>query len=225
MPGMRPGPATSLAVLLACVGAAATAFATASAPRGGAPTTLVAPAKAAPASGATVTVHRCVDAKGRVTLQDAPCPPGSRDEPRQMQRPKDPPRPRRPASPAPAIAPLVLDEPPPPPPRGLIPPPPMYRCISYDGIERFSESYDPNPRCEPIVLYVPWPHRMTDEQALSCRWVEDSCVRLSDRAACVQWKQRRRDAVSEATRAFSDTAAYRKSELERIGQIVDESCP
>jgi hypothetical protein len=224
MPGMRSGPATSLAVLLACVGAAAAAFVAVPAPRTGAATTLVAPPRSQVAQGPTVTVHRCVDAKGRVTLQDAPCPPGSRDEPRQMQRPKDPPRTRRAATPAPAVELPDFEEPLPPPPRDLIPPPPMYHCTSYDGIQRFSESYDPNPRCEPIVLYVPWPHRLTNEQALSCRWVEDSCVRLSDRAACVQWEQRRKDAVSDATRAFSDTAAYRRSELARINQIVSESC-
>ena len=37
--------------------------------------------------------------------------------------------------------------------RELIPPPPMYHCISYDGIERLQRKYDPNPRCEPLVLY------------------------------------------------------------------------
>ena len=36
-----------------------------------------------------VTVYRCVDAGGQVTLSDAPCAQGSRQEVRQMQRPVD----------------------------------------------------------------------------------------------------------------------------------------
>ena len=178
--------------------------------------------KAAPAD--TVVVHRCTDAKGRVTLQDEPCPKGSQGESREMTRPKDPPRQKRITAPALPLD-ALPDEPAPPPRRELIPPPPMYRCTSYDGIERFSESYDPNPRCEPLVLYYPYPNNLTPAQALSCRWVEDSCVRLSDNSACVRWKDMRKDAVSAVTRSFSDTAAYRKSELERLNQITEESCP
>ena len=199
---------------------------------GAAPTTPVpatarataAPVHAPPVpTSATVTVHRCVNTRGQVTLQGEPCPRGSRDDAREMLRPKDP-APR--ARPRPAPAPIVaMDGPPPLPPRAFIPPPPMYRCTTYDGDERFSESYDPNPRCEPLVIYYPYPNNLTPAQALGCRWVEDSCVRLTDKASCDRWKQMRKDAVSEATRAFSDTAEYRKSELARISQIVEESCP
>lgn len=183
------------------------------------------PAAPAPAPTVeTVVVHRCTDAKGRVTLQDEACPKGSQSESREMTRPRDPPR----RKPVPVLAPPIdafPDEPLVMARRELIPPPPMYRCTSYDGIERFSESYDPNPRCEPVVLYYPYPNNLTPAQALSCRWVEDSCVRLSDSAACARWKVLRKDAVSAVTRSFSDTAAYRKSELERLNQITDESCP
>lgn len=170
----------------------------------------------------TVTIHRCVDGKGHVTLQDGPCPAGSRDTLLQMLRPKDPPPPRA----APAVKPTPAESPPPPParPPAPTPPPAMYRCTSYDGIERFSESYDPNPRCEPLGLYYP-PAYLTPESARMCRWVEDSCVRLSDAAACDVWRQRKVKAQSDLLRAFSDTAAYRRSELERINQILDESCP
>ena len=174
----------------------------------------------------TVTVHRCTDARGQVTLQDDPCPPGSQEQTREMTRPKDPPVSSKsvrvadtPAMPQPEL--LSADEPPP---RLPIPPPPMYKCTSYDGDERFSESYDPNPRCEPLVIYYPYPNQLTPQQALSCRWVEDSCVRLSDRTACQRWLQMRKDAESAVLRSFSDTAAYRKSELARLKQIVAESC-
>ena len=181
------------------------------------------PAKPADANAARVTVHRCTDARGQVTLQGDPCPPGSREQTREMTRPKDPPKS---ALPAPVILPFpAVEDAPYQPPAELIPPPPMYRCVSYDGIARCSESYDPNPRCEPIVLYYPYPNELTPTQKLACRWVEDSCVRLSDRAACARFKTQRVEAKSAVLHAFSDTAAYRKSELERLNQIVDESCP
>jgi hypothetical protein len=213
MPGMKALLRGSLA-FLALAGPALTAM-----PAPGAKTA-AAPAK--PADASTVTVHRCTDARGQVTLQDDPCPTGSREQTREMTRPKDPPKSAEPAPMVPLL-PIVQEEPYQPP--DLIPPPPMYRCVSYDGIERFSESYDPNPRCEPIVLYYPYPNQLTPGQKLGCRWVEDSCVRLSDRAACARWKTMRVDAKSAVLHAFSDTAAYRKSELERLNQIVDESCP
>lgn len=194
------------------------------APVPSAPASAVVTPVAKPSASPTVVVHRCTDARGHVTLQDDPCPKGNRDEAREMTRPKDPPPGTRRALPAPVLV-DAPDTPPPRPARVFIPPPAMYQCTTYDGDSRYSESYDPNPRCEPLVLYYPYPNNLTPAQALGCRWVEDSCVRLSDRAACDRWKQMRKDAVSEATRAFSDTAQYRKSELARISQIVDESCP
>ena len=201
-------------------------------PAGGVTATVIAPkptdakaGKTDPATG-TVTVHRCTDARGQVTLQDDPCPPGSREETRAMTRPKDPPVSSKavkvaetPAMPQPELVDAEA------PPRLPIPPPPMYKCTSYDGDERFSESYDPNPRCEPLVIYYPWPNNLTPAQALSCRWVEDSCVRLSDRAACARFRAKQVEARSLLQRAFSDTQEYRKSELARLTQIVDESCP
>ena len=202
----RSGSRWPLALLLAMAPSVACAT-------GGPPT--------AAATPDTVTIHRCVDGKGHVTLQDEACPSGSQDTVLQMQRPKDAPPPPTVAVTPPPVAPAPAPSPPPP---ALIPPPAMYRCTSYDGIERYSESYDPNPRCEPLGLYYP-PAYLTPESARMCRWVEDSCVRLSDDAACDVWRQRKVKAQSDLLRAFSDTVAYRRSELQRINQILSESCP
>jgi len=184
-----------------------------------------APAPAGKPKLATVELHRCTDAKGKVTWQDDKCPAGSKDELRQMTRPTDPP-PRAPVAQAPTPAPVVQAPPPveAPPLRQLLPPPDMYKCTSYDGIERYSEQYDPNPRCEPIVLYYPNPEQLSPAMQNSCRWVEDSCVRLSVSAACAQYKAKKVEAASLRQRAFSDTIEYRKSELARLTQIVAESC-
>lgn len=168
-----------------------------------------------------ITVYRCVDGKGHVSLQDDPCPPGSQQTARDMLRPKD-------APPALLVRPLVAEAKPvpkpEPTPRVQVPPPPLYRCTSYDGIVRDSEVYDPNPRCEPLALYFPDAKHLTAQQAGACRWVQDSCVRLSDSAACARYEAKRRDADEAARFAFSDTMAYHRSELERLTQIVEDSC-
>jgi hypothetical protein len=178
---------------------------------------------AAPAAG-DITVFRCVDAKGAVSLQDKPCPKTSQATSREMVRPKDaPPRPASPPPPPPEPAPAPGGEP-----WEFAdvrePPPPMYVCTSYDGIVRESEVYDPNPRCEPLALYYPVPEALTPEEAGACHWVEDSCVRLSDAEACDRWRAHRKQAASDALHADSSTMAYKRSELRRITQIVAEHC-
>jgi len=196
---MRPWPALLLLLVLVPAGATTRAAAT-----------------------GEITIFRCVDAKGGLTLQDKPCPEGTDQTSRDMVRPKDaPPRPRR-------AEPEVAELPPPPPPWEFepmrTPPPPMYVCTSYDGEVRESEVYDPNPRCEPLVLYHPDPFRLPRAYQRACHWVEDSCVRVSDHNACVRWKQKRQRAYSEALHANARTSPYKKSELERIEQILRDHC-
>jgi len=175
------------------------------------------------ADNGTVTIFRCIDAKGHVILQDDPCPKDTTQQSaRTMVRPQDAPAQPAAAQPPPVNppSPPIAETPYVPPP----PPPPLYECTSYDGIVRESEVYDPNPRCEPLVLYFPYPRRLSPAQAGSCRWVEDSCVRLSDEETCARFRQKKKEAASALLHTFSDTEAYRKSELQRLTQIVDESC-
>lgn len=169
-----------------------------------------------------ITIYRCVGTKGELTLQDAPCAKDQQQSERVMTRPKDaPPRP----APEPRELPDESAEPLPDPPAALpLAPPPMYICTSYDGKQRESEVYDPNPRCEPYILYHPNAAQLPPEWQTACRWVEDSCVRLSDEQACQRFVRKHREAKSAALHAFSSDAAYRKSELARLAQIVEESC-
>ena len=188
----RPG-GPSLAILLALVGAA---------------------------GAQEITIYRCTDARGAVTLQGEPCPAGQAQQQRSMVQPKDPPP--RPAVPAPAT-PAATPAPPAPlpaPAPAYLPPPPMYQCTTYDGETRFSEKDDPNPRCVPLAVmgYDAGPFGAT------CRWVEDSCVRLDDASACQVFRDKLDQAESDALHAFSDTAAFRDSEVARLKQIVRGSC-
>lgn len=179
---------------------------------------LVGPAGAAE----QITVYRCEDSRGAVTLQDEPCPAGQAATTRSMQRPQDPPA-RAPVPPADEDE--ESDEPYPlPPPMAMSwPPPPMFQCTDYDGEVRYSEDYSPNTRCVPLSVlgYRVPPY---SDAAATCRWVQESCLRIDDESACVQFRAKLKQARSDALHAFSDTAAYRESEAERLARIVNESC-
>ena len=175
------------------------------------------------AAAGDITIYRCVDAKGVVAIQDKPCGKDQAQSMREMTRPTDaPPRPTTAAQP-------VAPPPPQPPPQWEYeperePPPPMYVCTSYDGVVRESEVYDPNPRCEPLVLYYPDPHALSRQAQRSCQWVEDSCVRVSDAEACDRWHAKRKNAASNLLHSNSTDEPYHRSELQRIEQIIHDHC-
>lgn len=169
-----------------------------------------------------VTIYRCLDAKGKVSLQDSPCAKTSKQESLEMARPKDAAPVKNPvAKPAPVITqmPPVQDSIP-----SLLAPPDLYQCTNYEGKTRDSENYDPNPRCEPLWAQGYRMEHAPYEQRAACSWVQDSCVRYEGRALCERWKAKKKQAESDLRYAFSDTAAFRKSDLARISQIVQRSC-
>ncbi|KFN49883.1 DUF4124 domain-containing protein [Arenimonas composti] len=174
------------------------------------------------ARGAEITVYRCEDAAGRVTLQDDPCAQGQQQSERRMTRPQDPPpaRPRPAPEPSAPSSPAADARPAP-----TVPPapPPMYRCTDYDGDVRHTEEFAPNTRCVPLPA-LGYDVRGNPAAASTCRWVQESCLRLDDAETCRQFKAKLRQAESDALHAFSDTAAYRRSEVERLRGIVARSC-
>jgi hypothetical protein len=93
-----------------------------------------------------VTVYRCTDAQGHVTLGDVPCPQGSTQQTLAMQRPVDapPPPPRAeppsPADEAPSVKQVVV----------VHTPRPMYECSTPDGERYTSDDGDGNPRWVPL---------------------------------------------------------------------------
>jgi hypothetical protein len=94
-----------------------------------------------------ITVYRCTDATGRVSLRDTPCPRGQQQTTREMLRPKDPP-PRPTAGPLSAPPTTV----PAPPPRVVVVRTPelVYECITPDGNRYTSSNADGNPRWVPL---------------------------------------------------------------------------
>ncbi|TXH74489.1 MAG: DUF4124 domain-containing protein [Lysobacteraceae bacterium] len=92
-----------------------------------------------------VTIYRCTDVQGRLTLSDSPCAKGQRQETRHMIRPKD--APIRHAAPVTTPAPVAV-----PPPQAVVinTPRPLYECFTPDSTRYFSETPEGNPRWAPL---------------------------------------------------------------------------
>jgi hypothetical protein len=93
-----------------------------------------------------VTIYRCVDAKGQVSIGNLPCGDGQRQETRSMVRPVDgSPAPAAPAAPTPAAdaGPDV---------RHVVvrPPQPLYECVRPDGSVYESDSGEGEARWVPL---------------------------------------------------------------------------
>ena len=118
----------------------------------------VLPMALANVSAAEVTIYRCTDAQGRLTLRDTPCRKGERQEVREMLRPIDPaPRPAAKAAP-------VAARPAPGAPTRIVvvhAPRPLYECVTPDGARYTSDSDAGNPRWVPLwtLGYPVWSHR------------------------------------------------------------------
>ncbi|MFC3550631.1 DUF4124 domain-containing protein [Lysobacter cavernae] len=112
---------------------------------------------------AEITIYRCTDQHGRLTLRDTPCAKGETQQAREMQRPKDPPP--RPAAVVKPAAPAVTAAPPAPRYVVVTPPRPMYDCVTPDGEHYLSDTDAGNPRWVPLWTLgypaypmAPYPH-------------------------------------------------------------------
>lgn len=96
------------------------------------------------ARGEQVTIYRCTDAKGKLTLRDSPCQRGEKQQLQEMIRPRD----ARPVASHPSVAPRTREvetvryvmQP---------VPRPLYACISPDGQRYLSETAEGQPRWVP----------------------------------------------------------------------------
>ncbi|HEY0504743.1 MAG TPA: DUF4124 domain-containing protein [Lysobacter sp.] len=115
------------------------------------------------AAAADITIYRCTDAKGQLTLRDTPCRKGETQQTKEMQRPKDAPRSRvRTPAPAATAAPDTA----PAPTRYVVmtPSQPMYECTTPDGNAYLSDTGQGNPRWVPLwtlgyPVATPYAHR------------------------------------------------------------------
>lgn len=185
------------------------------------------------APAAAAVIYRCTASSGAVALQDDPCPPGQRQETRDIAAFAAPPPTGGTVAPvasgAPAViqgadgAAITVDDSP-----AVVPilrmPPPLWRCTDPDGRSRLSEVYDPQPRCVPLSVLGVDLSRAPPSAATLCRTIEDDCVELGGDAACAAWDERLAAAESALRHAFSDTAATRRAERDRARAIVENDC-
>ncbi len=93
-----------------------------------------------------VTIYRCTDAGGKLTLRDTPCAKGQKQQTRSMLRPKDAPaRPLRKPS-------IVRSHADPSTTRVVVinAPRPLYECVTPDGEHYTSDTADGSPRWVPL---------------------------------------------------------------------------
>lgn len=105
---------------------------------------------------AELTIYRCTDDTGRLTLRDSPCLKGERQEARTMLRPQDPPaRPAAPTPPARSAPAPVAGLPAASITRVIVVTPsgPMYECLAPDGTTYLSQTGEGEPRWLSNVSY------------------------------------------------------------------------
>jgi hypothetical protein len=199
-----------------------------------------------------VTVYRCTDAQGRLSLRDSPCLPGERQEVRSMLRPKD-------APPRPVIAAPPPREPPLPQATTQVvmlqPSRPLYECVTPDNARYLSDSSEGNPRLVPMWVtdgpaiqayreYQPgqlqvrvddgrvsggytsgsWRDRIVTGWA-GQHWIRDACHPLPQADVCARLRDRR----GEIGRRFSIAQPSERAELAReersINARLSQDCP
>ena len=192
-------------------------------------------------TAADITIYRCTDASGALTLQNAPCPKGMKQEARTMQGVNTVPMaPGQSGSAAtPAIAPAVpapattSAEPPatteivtprasPTTTTRRLPPPVMFQCTTYDKGRYVTEDPEPASRCVTLqTIGLDGNPQYGAGQA--CEVVRDVCARVPDGALCEAW-QKRRDETEVAFRfARPENAEKNRADYERVVRIVAES--
>ncbi len=158
------------------------------------------------AIGQQVTIYRCTDASGNVTLQNGVrCPKGQKQETRHLQAPASaepayiPPASSMPApastsaysAPASTTAPVANVAPAP----TTLPPPPLYRCHAHTGNSYLSEDGAPKDRCVELqVTDLSGTQNRSGAQA--CEVQQDRCERIPDQQLCEAWAQYDKQAQS-----------------------------
>ncbi len=181
-----------------------------------------------------VTIYRCTDASGALTLQNAPCPKGMKQEERTLQGvntvPMAPARPATPpASPAPTppvrsvtATPASPTVPAPTDTTRLLPPPVLFQCTTHDKDTYVTEDSEPASRCVTLRT-VGLDGNPQAGAGQACEVVRDTCARVPDGALCDAWKKRRDETEVAWRFARPENAERNKAEYERVARIVAES--
>lgn len=194
------------------------------------------------AAHAEVVIYRCTDASGALTLQNAPCPKGMKQEQRTMQGINTVPMapgqagtaaptmtPAAPAQATPAAAPTPTSPAaaaaataPPTPDARRLPPPVMFQCTTYDRDSYVTEDPIPASRCVTLRT-VGLDGNPQSGAGQACEVVRDTCARVPDGALCDAWQKRRDETEVAARFARPENADKHRADFERVARIVAES--
>jgi hypothetical protein len=198
-----------------------------------------------------VTIYRCVDAKGRESLQDTPCAKHqTQKEARTMARPRD-------AAPRP-VQPAPVREPAPPRTERVTyasPPRPLYECITPDDMRYTSDTNDGNPRWVPLwtLGYPVFPviagstsgvnftlrnnnvvvsggHQIVQPQFYSPAaygggtWVRDTCFALPQADVCDRVRDRRDEIRRRFFNAMPSERDVLRVEERSLNARLDADC-
>lgn len=195
---------------------------------------LVSPPMARDAHAQDVTIYRCTDANGAVTLQNnAPCPKGMKQEVRVLggvptqpstttviptvANPSPAPSVPSPATTAPVAPGRPMAEAPP----QLSPPPPLFECRSWDDHEYFGDVAEPPGVCVPIET-VGIDGSSTLAAGNACEMRRDTCTAVPQDQLCAAWGRRMAEAEFRWKYAGSGNDE-RRSEYERVVGIYNRS--
>ncbi|WP_255470175.1 DUF4124 domain-containing protein [Pseudoxanthomonas sp. z9] len=180
-----------------------------------------------------VVIYRCTDAAGALTVQNMPCPKGSRQQVKRM--PALATVPMAPAASTPAVAPPAAPAIAPEPAAAAapaeatpaataahLPPPNLFRCTTRDGGGYLTEDSEPASRCEPLQT-TGLDGNPQGGAGQACEVVRDTCARVPDEGLCEAWKKRRDEAEVAWRFTRTETSEKNKAEFERVQRILAES--
>lgn len=143
-----------------------------------------------------MTIYRCVDPSGAVTLQnDVPCPKGSQQSLRKVGVLPTMPAPvAAPAAPAARPAPVVAAPPPPAAPSAPAPlartaPPPLFQCRTWDDRDYLGDTAEPPATCVPVQA-MGIDGTSASAAGASCEMRRDACTAVPADKLCAVWKKR-----------------------------------
>jgi hypothetical protein len=185
-------------------------------------------ASSAPAQAQkSITIYRCVDPSGAVTLQnDVPCPKGSQQSIRNVGV-----LPTLPAPPSAETLPATKPKPPAPEvltepasvsaPVARNPPPPLFQCRTWDERDYLGDTGDPPARCVPMESIG---IDGTPELAAgsSCEMRRDVCTPIPAEQLCVSWKKRM-DEAEFRWKIGGGRNDERKMEFDRLSMVYRDS--
>jgi hypothetical protein len=174
-----------------------------------------------------ITIYRCVDANGAVTLQnDVPCPQGSTQTVRKVgavptlpapkpapiaaSAPKSKPEPQPVPQPAPQAAPLTRT-----------PPPALFQCRTWDDRDYLGDTGEPPAGCVPLAT-VGIDGSSTLAAGQACEMRRDTCIPVAAEQLCAAWKKRVDEAEFRWKFGGSRDDA-RKAEFDRVTRIYRDS--